>query len=108
MQKEEKPLARGSWGFSGGLHGKESTCNTGDPGLIPELGRSPGEGNGSPLQHSCLGNFTERGAWQAPVHGVAKLAMTERLILSGDPDFQHPPCCAYVGWLVDFSVLLHP
>ena len=43
-------------GFSGGLDGKESTCNAGDPDLIPGLGRSPGEGNGNPLQYSCLEN----------------------------------------------------
>ena len=43
-----------------------------DPGLIPGLGRSPGEGNGNPLQYSCLENPTDRGAWQAIVHGVAK------------------------------------
>ena len=49
-----------------------------------------------------------RGAWRATVHGVAKLDTSERLTLSGDPDFQHPPYCAYLGWLVDFSVLLHP
>jgi len=42
------------WGFSGGSNGKESTCNAGDLGLIPGLGRSPGEGNGYPLQYSCL------------------------------------------------------
>ena len=52
--------------------GKESACNTGDPGSIPGLGRSPGEGNGSPLQYSCLENFIDRGAWQATVLGVAK------------------------------------
>ena len=44
----------------------------GDPGLIPGLGRSPGEGNGNPLQYSCLENPMARGAWQATVHGVAK------------------------------------
>ena len=52
--------------------GKESACNAGDPGSVPELGRSPGEGNGYPLQYSCLENSMERGAWQAIVHGVAK------------------------------------
>ena len=52
--------------------GKESTCNEGDLGLIPGLGRSPGEGNGYPLQYSCLENSIDRGAWQATVHGVAK------------------------------------
>ena len=58
--------------FSGGPDCKESTCNIGDPGSIPELGRSPGEENGNPLQNSCLGNSMERGAWWATVHGVAK------------------------------------
>ena len=59
-------------GFSGGSDGKESTCNVGDPGSIPGLGRSPGEGNGNPLQYYCLENSTDRGAWWATVHGVAK------------------------------------
>ena len=51
---------------------KESAWNAGDPGSIPGLGRSPGEGNGNPLQYSCLENPMERGAWWATVHGVAK------------------------------------
>ena len=59
-------------GFPSGLVGKESTCNTGDLGLIPGSGRSPGEENGNPLQYSCLENFMDRGVWQATVHGVAK------------------------------------
>ena len=59
-------------GFAGGSKGKESACSAGDPGSIPWLGRSPGEGNGNPLQYSCLGNSMDRGAWQAMVHGVAK------------------------------------
>ena len=59
-------------GFPGGSDGKESACNVRDPGLIPGLGRSPGEGNGSPLQYSCLENSMDRGAWQATVHGAAK------------------------------------
>ena len=58
-------------GFSCGSNGKESTCNAGDLGLIPRLGRSPGEGNGYPLQCSCLENHMDRGAGQATVHGVA-------------------------------------
>ena len=58
-------------GASLGLSGKESACNAGDLGLIPGWGRSPGEGNSNPLQYSCLGNPTERGAWWAAVHGVA-------------------------------------
>ena len=51
---------------------KESTCNAGDMDSIPRLGRSPGEGNGNPLQYSCLENPTDRGDWRAIVHGVAK------------------------------------
>ena len=49
-----------------------SALNVGDLGLIPGLGRSPGEGNGNPLQYSCLENSIDRGAWRATVHGVAK------------------------------------
>ena len=51
---------------------KASAYNAGDLGLILGLGRSTGEGNGNPLQYSCLENPTDRGAWQATVHGVAK------------------------------------
>ena len=50
-------------GFPDGSDGKESTCNAGDPGSIPGSGRSPGEGNGIPLQYSCLENPMDRGAW---------------------------------------------
>ena len=59
-------------GFPGVSDGKESACNAGDPGLIPGLGRSPGEGNGYPIQYSCLENFIDRGAWWAIVLGVTK------------------------------------
>ena len=59
-------------GFPSGSDGKESACNSGDPSLIPGLGRSPGEWNGYPLQYSCLGNPMDRGAWGAPVLRVAK------------------------------------
>ena len=58
--------------FPGGSDGKVSDCNEGDLGLTPGLGRSPGEGNGNPLQYSCLENPTDGGARQATVHGVAK------------------------------------
>ena len=54
------------------LSGKESVCNAGDLGLIPGLGRAPGEGNGNPFQYSCLGNPMDRGAWRAAVRGVTK------------------------------------
>ena len=59
-------------GFPGGSEDKASACSAGDPGSIPGLGRSPGEGNATPLQYSCLENPMDRGAWQATVHGVAK------------------------------------
>ena len=53
--------------------GKESACNPGDPGSTPGLGRSPGQGNGNPLQYSCLENPMDRGTWRATVHGVARV-----------------------------------
>ena len=59
-------------GFPGGSDGKESACSVGDWGLIPALGRSPGEGNGNPLQYSCPENPMDGGAWQATVYGIAK------------------------------------
>ena len=52
---------------------KESACNAGDLGSIPGMGRSPGEGNGSPLQYSCRENLIDRGAWQATIHGVSRV-----------------------------------
>ena len=51
---------------------KNPPANAGDPGLVSGLGRSPGEGNGNPLQHACLENPMDRGAWRAVVHGVTK------------------------------------
>ena len=59
-------------GFPGGSEVKVSACNAGDVGSIPGSGRSPGEGNVSPLQYSCLENPMDGGAWWATVHGVAK------------------------------------
>ena len=59
-------------GFPGGSDGKASAYNAGEPGSIPGSGRSPGEGNGNPLQYSCLENSMDGGAWWATVHGVAK------------------------------------
>ena len=53
--------------------GKEYACHAGDLASIPGLGRSPGEGNGNPLQYNCLENPMDRGAWQAIVHGVARV-----------------------------------
>ena len=62
-------------GFPCSSVGKESACSAGDLGLIPGLGRAPGEGNGNPLQYPCLENLIylmDRGAWWAAVHGVTK------------------------------------
>ena len=59
-------------GFPSGLNGKESACNAGGPGSFPGSGRSPVEGNGYPLQFSCLENSTDKRAWWATVHGLAK------------------------------------
>ena len=59
-------------GFLDGSQGKASVYNAGDPGSIPESGRYPGEGNGNPLQYSCLENSMDGGVWWATVHGVTK------------------------------------
>ena len=76
--------------FPGGSDGKESACVAGDLGSIPGLGRSPGEGNGNPLQYSCLENPIDRGAWQATVYGVARV----RHDLATKPP---PPPCKTAG-----------
>ena len=60
------------WGFSGGSDCIESACNPGDLGLIPGLGRPPGEGNGEPFQYFCLEKSMDRGAWWSTAHGVTK------------------------------------
>ena len=59
-------------GFPGGSEVKVSACSAGDLGSIPGLGRFPGEGNGNPLQYSCLEHSMDGGAWWATVHGVTK------------------------------------
>ena len=64
--------SKGKEGFPCSSVGKESACSAGDSGLIPGLGRFPGEGNGNPLQYPCLENLMDRGPWWATVHGVAK------------------------------------
>ena len=69
-------------GFPGGSDGKKFACNVGDWGLIPGLEKSLAEGNGYPLQHSCLENFTDRRAWWVTVHDVTESDTTEGLSLS--------------------------
>ena len=72
-------------GFPGGSVSKESACHAEDPGLIPPSGRSPGEGNGNPLQQSCLGHPMDRGAWSAIVHSIAKTHHLPHLWELGKP-----------------------
>ena len=60
------------WDFPSGLVVKNLPARAGDVGSVPELGKPPGEGTGSPLQYSCLGNPMDREAWEAPVYGVMK------------------------------------
>ena len=76
MRKTGLLLGRQSLCFPGGSGSKESTCNAGDQGLIPGLGRCPGEGNGKSLQYSCLGSPMDRGTW--PGYSACT---TERLTL---------------------------
>ena len=71
-------------GFPCGVDSKESVCKAGEPGLIPGLGRSPGEGKGNSLQYSCLENPMDRGAWQAKSmgsQGVGQNGVTEHIYL---------------------------
>ena len=62
--------------FPGGSDSKESACSAGDPRSIPGSGKSPGEGNGNPVQYSCLENSIDKVAWRAKVHGGHKEADT--------------------------------
>ena len=84
-----------SQGFPGGSDGKASARNAEGPGSIPGSGRSPGEGNGNPLQYSCLENSMDGGAWWATVHGVAKsrtrLSDFTKLLKWGPPVRQKLP-----------------
>ena len=80
------------------LSGIESACSAGqvgDMGLIPGLGRSPGEGNGNPLQYSYQENPMDRGTWRAKVHGVAELDTTEELSVSITQTNSLPPRRSY-------------
>ena len=74
MDKQYSPIV--GHGFPGGSDAKASASNAGDLGPIPGSGRSPGEGNDSPLHYSCLQNLIDRGAWQAKVHGSQELDLT--------------------------------
>ena len=72
LKDEERSRICREVSIKAGSDGKESACNAGDPGSIPELGRSSGEGNGNPFHYSCLENPMDGGTQQPTVHGVAK------------------------------------
>ena len=80
-------------GFPCSSVSKESACNAGDLGSIPESGRSLGEGNGNPLQYPCLGNSMDRGAWWAAAHGIARVRhnlVTKQQLCSTGNYIQYP------------------
>ena len=96
-------------GFPGGSRVKNPPANAEDMSSIPGLGRCPGGGNGNPLQYSCLGNPTERGAWQATAHGATKKSDTTQQLtmwpqpyrangqLQGEELVREAPLIA-IGW----------
>ena len=84
-------------GFPGGAEVKASACNVGDLGLIPGLGRSPGEGNGNTLQYSCLENPMDGGAWWATVHGWQRVRHDWATSLSLSL-LDHNIVCTLVNW----------
>ena len=107
LRKVEGRRKRGNRGwngwmaFLGSLVGKESACCAGDLGSIPGMGRSPGEGNGKPLQYSCLENPMDREAWPATVDGIARVKhdlVTQPPPPPGDSEGQESlTCCSSWG-----------
>ena len=73
ISEQSCQVSNESLGFTCSSVGKESACKAGDLGLVSGMGRYPGEGNGNPLQYSCLENPLDRGAWWATVHGVTRV-----------------------------------
>ena len=96
-----------SQGFPGGSEVKASACNAEDLGLILGLGRSPGEGNGNPLQYSCLENPMEGRAWQATVHGVAK-SRTRLNYFTFTFTLANASCSTFFIFIFSEGVLLFP
>ena len=77
-------------GLPWGSDGKESACNMGDPGSIPESGRSPGGGHDYPLQYSCLENSMDRGTWRATVHGILQARILEWVVMPSSRGSSQP------------------
>ena len=92
-------------GFPHSSVGEESACGAGHPGSIPGLERTPGEGNGNPLQYSCLENPMDRGAWQATVHGVTRVGhdlvtkplttTINRVVMKFGEEFSHSAAASF-------------
>ena len=91
--------------FPGGSDGKASVYNAGDPGSIPGLGRSPGEGNDNPLQDYCLENPTDWGAWWATAHGVAKSRTGLSKVTIVFAQFTHVTACTSTSFLFSGEIL---
>ena len=89
---KKRPLSPETWGFPGGSAGEESTCNTGDTGPIPGLGRSSGGGKGHPLQCSCLENPRDGGDWWAAIYGVAQSQTQLKQLSSSSSSNLHSHC----------------
>ena len=83
--------------------GKESACGSGDPGSIPGSERSPGEGNGNPLQYSCLKNPMDREAWWATVHGVARVG--HDLATKPSPYTRHSIHISGIDFALNFLII---
>ena len=98
-EKEKKPwidLLDLKWHFPNDSGGKESACNARDLGSTPGSGRCPGDGNGNPLQYSCLGDHMDRGAWQTTVHEVAESNTTEWLSMSRGSEMTEKTLAAFI------------
>ena len=81
----------GGWFFPGGLGSQVSACSAGDPGSVPELGRSPGEGNGNPLQYSCW-----RIPWMEKPDGLQSLGLKQELDTTERPNSNRTMCCSFI------------
>ena len=92
-KKKELNLVKLFWSFPGGSDGKESTCNARDLGSIPRLRRSSGEGNGYPLQYSCLENLMDTGAWWATMRSQ-RAEMGIYYLACGAVARINPNCCS--------------